>query len=740
MVASTKLKIAYYLVVTLILALSGFWIYLNLADTEYDAAQARNVERIQEDLGDGSEYSFVVVGNVKNSVRTFRDELLPRINQGEHDFVVSAGNAVSDGGEENYRAIYRTFAELNEPFLFTYGANEDNAFGGLRFYEKFGPHFFAFEAGDSHFIFLDTTGRTSFAWQLAWLERELAASTASQRFVFSGLPLHQKLPDTPAFEEDHYFSDAQLTTRFKQLFTQYEVDAVFSSNLSLFHATEEAGVHYITTGGAGGLILDHESSYHHYVTVAVDDSGVRIAPVRVDVEQSVWVRTLDSIWSAIFTFFYVSYVRFFLILALLIALGMKLWQLVFQERDYYPDFDLDADPYIKRPKRVAMFTNNYFPFISGVTISIDRLVRGLRAQGHKLQVVAPTYDTDPEAQTEVVRVRTLFAFGKSREFRFANLFQRSARKSVGEFNPDIIHLHHPFGLGSLGLWLARRKKIPAVYTYHTRLEMYAHYVPLPGVIFRNLISHTMVRRFCNKCDGVIVPTWSVEEYLRVIGVTTRILVQPTGVDTQSCQQADAAELEQLRAQHQLQPDDKVLVTVSRLGKEKNIDFMLRALARLPEYSAATYRLLIIGEGTERGQLEQTIAELGLQDRVTLVGGVAPERVKSYYHLADVFVFASKSETQGMVILEAMSCGLPVVAVRASGIDDVIIDGKTGYKTAEQIPQWNTQLASLLDDKDKRDRFAVAAAQFAKEHDIDEFGARINEFYAELMASRAHDGG
>ncbi|MGX5914872.1 glycosyltransferase [Aliidiomarina sp. Khilg15.8] len=738
MVASTKLKITYYLVVGLILALSGFWIYLNFSDTEYDAAQAANVERIQHNLAGRSEYNFVVVGNVKNSVRTFRDELLPRINDTEHSFVVSAGNAVSDGGEENYRAIYRTFAELNQPFLFTYGENEDNAFGGLRFYDKFGPHFFAFEAGDSHFIFLDTTGHTSPTWQLAWLERELASSKASRRLVFSGLPLHEQLPDTPAFEEDNYFTDEAVAERFKALFAEHHVDVVFSSNLSLFHDTEESGVRYITTGGAGGLILDHESSYHHYVSVSVNADGVSIEPVRVDVEQSVWVRTLDSIWSAIFTFFYVSYVRFFLILALLIALSMKLWQLVFEERDYYPDFELDAQPYINTPKRVAMFTNNYFPFISGVTISIDRLVKGLRDQGHKLLVVAPTYDSDPEAQADVVRVRTLFAFGKSREFRFANLFQHSARKRVKAFNPDIIHLHHPFGLGSLGLWLARRKKIPAVYTYHTRLEMYAHYVPLPGVIFRNLISHTMVRRFCNKCDGVVVPTWSVEEYLRVIGVTTRILVQPTGVETADCQQRDEAQLAQLRAQHQIPDSDKVLVTVSRLGKEKNIDFMLQAMARLPDYTERNFRLLVIGEGTERDALEQTITELGLQERVTLVGGVAPERVRDYYQLADVFVFASKSETQGMVILEAMSCGLPVVAVRASGIDDVIIDGKTGYKTAEKIPQWNGRLATLLNDDDKREAFTAAATELAKEHDIDKFGARINEFYAELLAARAHD--
>jgi glycosyltransferase involved in cell wall biosynthesis len=737
MVASTKLKIAYYLVVALILALSGFWVYLNFSDTEYNAAQATNVTRIQQQLEGASAYDFVVVGNVKNSVRTFRDELLPRINASDQDFLVSAGNAVSDGGEENYRAIYRTFAELTKPFLFTYGENEDNAFGGLRFYDKFGPHFFAFEAADSHFIFLDTTGHTSPAWLLAWLERELQSSTSTHRFVFSGLPLHQKLPDTPAFEEDNYFSNDTLAAQFKTLFAQHEVDVVFSSNLSLFHDTEEDGVRYVTTGGAGGLILDHESSYHHYVTVAVDESGVSIEPVRVDVEQSVWVRTLDSIWSAVFTFFYVSYVRFFLILALLIALSMKLWQLVFEERDYYPDFDLDAEPYIDTPKRVAMFTNNYFPFISGVTISIDRLVKGLRAQGHKLLVVAPTYDSDPEAQTDVMRVRTLFAFGKSREFRFANLFQRSARRQVKAFNPDIIHLHHPFGLGSLGLWLARRKKIPAVYTYHTRLEMYAHYVPLPGVIFRNLISHTMVRRFCNKCDGVVVPTWSVEEYLRVIGVTTRILVQPTGVEAPACDQRDASELDALRAQHQLQPNEKILVTVSRLGKEKNIDFMLHAMARLGEYSEHNYRLLVIGEGTERSVLEQTIADLQLEDKVTLVGGVAPDRVKSYYQLADVFVFASKSETQGMVILEAMSCGLPVVAVRASGIDDVIIDGKTGYKTAEKIPQWNTQLARLLNDETRRAEFAAAATRLAREHDIENFGGRINEFYAELMAARAH---
>lgn len=124
----------------------------------------------------------------------------------------------------------------------------------------------------------------------------------------------------------------------------------------------------------------------------------------------------------------------------------------------------------------------------------------------------------------------MISLGKESEFRMANIFLKNIRKTISSFQPNIIHVHHPFWLGSLGLFIGRMKKIPVVFTYHTRLEHYAHFVPLPTRLFRNLISHTLIRRFAHKCDGIIVPTNSVEKCLHMILVETPCFVQPTGID------------------------------------------------------------------------------------------------------------------------------------------------------------------------------------------------------------------
>jgi glycosyltransferase involved in cell wall biosynthesis len=415
--------------------------------------------------------------------------------------------------------------------------------------------------------------------------------------------------------------------------------------------------------------------------------------------------------------------------------GIKLYALIFVERDYYRNFNLDPSPYMDKPLRVAMFTNNYLPFIGGVPISIDRLHRGLAALGERVLVVAPRYRRRPPAEPDVLRVPELCAFGDRREFRLANLFSPRIGRRLAAFKPDIVHLHHPFWLGSLGLFLARRLGAPAVYTYHTRLEHYAHFVPLPTPLFRNLISHALIKRFANRCDGVIVPTEASEDYLRIIGVKTDIFVQPTGIDYERFQQVDPSALERLREQYRL-GNEPVIVSVSRLSKEKNIDFMLEAVHALRARHDEPFRFLIIGEGDEHSSLQARIDTLQLNDCVTLTGSVEPEEIPVYYRLADAFVFASKSETQGMVILEAMAAGLPVVAVRSSGIDDVVRDDFNGFKTPENLALWHDKVHRLLTDSGLRERLSANARAFAGDYSIDRYAQSIKSIYAHVLAASA----
>ncbi len=730
---SAWLKIAYGLLIALVAAMLAFQLVIHLTGSDAESLHADTVDAIGTRVAGQNEFAFAVVGNVNNSMRVYRDQILPEIHNDPVQFLVSAGNFVSSGTEEGYQAALNILASTRMPFVLTYGPQEDSNFGSFRFYDRFGPHFYSFTAGNTHFVFLDVTGKTPHQWQLDWLDRELAVA-AENIVVFTGLPLQR--PD----EESIWVSrdidvDMEFRNALVERFSQHGVDAVFSGGLSLFDRQMVDGVQYIITGGAGGFIVDDENSYHHYTRVTVEGDQVRIEPIEVAIANTPLLSTLDSIWSAIYTFFYVSYARFLISVGVLVLIALKLREILFTERNYYRRFEIDPGVFLEQPKRIAFFSNNYFPFVSGVTLSIERLRSGLEHMGHEVALFVPSYGKNA-AETEdtgVHRIRSVWSFGKNREFRLANLFSPAAIRALRAFRPRIIHVHHPFWLGSLGLFLGRRMNIPVVYTYHTRLEQYAHYVPLPSQIFRNFISHWLVKRFCNKCAGIVVPTVSVEEYLRALGVRPPILVQPTGIDFARFRHPDTDAQQKMREAWTIKGNTLTLITVSRLGREKNIDFILDGIHRLKDRTDRPFRLLIVGQGDEHDRLADRIATEGLSEQVVLTGPVPPDDMASAYQLADLFVFASKSETQGMVLLEAMSAGLPVVAVRSSGIDDVIRPGETGYKTRESVDEWSERIAQLLQDDDRRSAMSEAARRFARQHDIEHFSSNINTFYSEILA-------
>ena len=733
MIWRNPLKLLFYLCLLVVVLLIGYKAYLNLFAPDFEAVHSHQVERIYQSVKPGEPVSFAVVGNINNSIGIFEGRIVPTLNGSGLDFMVSAGNAVSGGGEDKYRSLYGTLSKLDIPYLLTFGAHEYENFGSFRFYEHFGPHFYSVRTGNARLIFLDSTGKTPWRWQIRWLNDLLNQDTSNARILFIGHP-PLETAEPPLFgQRDNYLQPPAFRDALLNTIRQHDIDLVFSANLSLYDEQTVGDTTFITTGGAGGLVLNNDTSFYHYVRVDVSPDGdIRHTLQRLEVGQHpIWKR-LESLWFFIYSLFYTGFLNFLLILALFVAATIKLYQLIFIGKDYYPDYDLDPTPWLEKPLRVTMFTNNYLPFIGGVPISIERLRRGLAELGDQIQIVAPRYRDQPEREQDVVRVPALLAIGEKREFRMANLFLSRIRSAVRAFRPDIVHLHHPFWLGSLGLFLARRLRVPAIYTYHTRLEHYAHFVPLPGLLFRNLISHALVRRFANKCDGVIVPTYSTEEYLRMIGVKTPTFVQPTGIEFERFQQVAPAEVQALRARLGL-TDETVLVSVSRLSNEKNIDFMIDALSTLRDRTDKPFRFLMIGDGHQRDRLQNKIDQLDLATQVTLVGAVPPDQMAVWYRLGDAFLFASKSETQGMVILEAMAAGLPVVAVRSSGIDDVVRDGVNGFKTPEKQALWLERVQQLLEDDELRARLSGQALAFAKDYSVEQFARDVRAIYASTLA-------
>ena len=737
MTKTKLLKILFYLNIAIIVGLIGYKVYLNLVTSEFKAEHTDQLAAISARLEGQDSYSFAVVGNINNSVGIFERRIIPMLNKDNVDFVISAGNAVSGGGEDKYRALRGTLSHLEKPYLLTFGANEYEEFGSFRFYDHYGPHFFSFTAGNSRLIFLDSTGKTPWQWQLRWLTDILKADNSKHRFVFIGHPPMEPAEEFILAEEDDYLQPIEFRHALQQTLSNYGVDRVFSSNISIYSESDYKGIPYITTGGAGGLVLNQDESFYHYVKVTVGADGkVEHSVQELEIGQHPILKQLESFWFFIHSLFYVGYLNFILLVAVFLVISTKLYNAVFVGKDYYPDYDIDPDPWLNRHLNVAMFTNNYLPFIGGVPISIERLRCGLEKLKDTVLVVAPRYKKKREKEKNVIRMPSIFSFGEKSEFRFANIFSSAVRKKVKAFKPDIIHVHHPFWIGSLGVYMARRLKVPAVYTYHTRLEHYAHFVFLPGSLFRNIIAHFLVRRFANKCDAVIVPTDSTEEYLRMIGVTAPTYVQPTGIEYDRFQHVEPAQVEKLKKRLKIK-DETVFVSVSRLSNEKNIDFMIDALAELKKNTDKAFRLLIVGDGHQKQRLQAKIDELGLTQTIQLVGSVAPENMANWYQLGDAFLFASQSETQGMVILEAMAAGLPVVAVRSSGIDDVVEDGFNGYKTPAKQAAWLERVGRILNDESLRKQLSGNAESFAKAYSVERFSQDVRHIYAETLA-RYHE--
>lgn len=727
----------YWLSLSVAAILIVYKVYLNFFELDFAAEHAVQVEDIEAVLQGRDSYRFAVVGNINNSVGIFERKIIPQLNSEGFDFVVSAGNAVSSGGEDKYRAIYRTLSHLKMPYLLTFGPNERSRIGSFRFYDHFGPYHFSFAAGNSRLIFLDSTGTTDFDWQYRWLEEVLVASTEDHKLLFSAHPLYPVAQTDPlGLYDDNLFLE-EVRARFTTLIERFAVDAVFSANLPSFNLQTHNDTNYVVTGGAGGLVINNEDSHYQFTVVQVQGGRVTITEQRLDIGQHPFWRTMESFWFFVHSLFYVGYLNFILLVSVFIVVALWLKRRIFTERNYYPNVDIDFETLSSTPLRVAMFTNNYLPFIGGVPVSIQRLAQGLRQLGHQVLIIAPRYpgaETDTE---DVLRLPGLIPMGRRREFQLANVFSVWLYRKILRFRPDVIHVHHPFWLGRVGLLVGRCLGIPVIYTYHTRLEHYAHYVPLPGPLFQNLLAHTIVRRFANRCDGVIVPTESAEEYLRTIGVRQRILVQPTGVDIEQFRAVSDQAIDQLRARH-APNGEKLLISISRLSREKNIDFLLEAIVKLQSSCDHAFRLLLIGDGPDRHRLESRIRALDLENTVSLLGAIPPAQIATYCRAGDVFLFASRSETQGMVILEAMAAGMPVVAIRSSGIDDIVVNGVNGFKTPPDTARWNARIQQLMSDPELRRRLSSQARETANRFSSEQFCKHVQRFYTTILADRRSD--
>jgi 1,2-diacylglycerol 3-alpha-glucosyltransferase len=370
--------------------------------------------------------------------------------------------------------------------------------------------------------------------------------------------------------------------------------------------------------------------------------------------------------------------------------------------------------------RVGFFTECYQPIVNGIVASIDALREGLAARDVEVTTIAPRFPHFVDDVRDVVRVPSL-PLPTPTAYRlcvpYLNSHDRARVRGI-----DLVHAHSPFVTGWMAHSYARKQRIPLVFTYHTRLDAYAHYAPFDrGATERAMIALT--RRYANAADAVVVPTGAMELRLRELGVCVPIAIVPSGIDVARFAAGTRSAI--VRARLGASGTEPLALVIGRLGREKNVELALDALTRVPEL-----RLAIVGEGPHRVALEERARRLGIAERVVFAGALAREALPDVYASADVFVFPSTTETQGLVLAEALAAGLPVVAADSPASRDVLGDG--ARIVAPDPEMVASALRALVVTGRDQSAVHLAFSRFT----VDLQARRILALYQEVLAARA----
>ncbi|QIK37602.1 glycosyltransferase family 4 protein [Caldichromatium japonicum] len=383
--------------------------------------------------------------------------------------------------------------------------------------------------------------------------------------------------------------------------------------------------------------------------------------------------------------------------------------------------------------RILMISDVYFPRVTGVSTSIQTFAREFGTKGHQVTLIAPEYGTAAPEDFEIIRIPSRYLPIDPEDRILKPLRIRQLTERLRGYAFDLVHIQTPFVAHYTGLAMARRLGLPVIESYHTFFEQYLHhYLPwLPAHWMRNAARHFSAAQ-CNKVDALVVPSQAMLDILRAYGIRTPAEVIPTGIDLQQFSQGDG---QRFRALHGIPPERPVLVLVSRLAFEKNIDFILRALVRIKR-EVPDVLLVIAGEGPARRELEQLSIQLGLGDNTLFLGYLNRDgSLENCYRAGAAFLFASRTETQGLVLLEAMALGVPVVSTAIMGTKEVLGDGRGALIAEDDEVDFAAKAVRLLTDPELRARLSCEAVAHAHEWSAPVLADRLLAFYERTIQAR-----
>ncbi len=378
---------------------------------------------------------------------------------------------------------------------------------------------------------------------------------------------------------------------------------------------------------------------------------------------------------------------------------------------------------------ICMFTNTYLPHIGGVARSVASYAEDLRKMGHRVLIIAPTFaeEVEGEREEDVLRVPAIQNFNGS-DFSMRIAVPFLIANKIDEFQPDIVHSHHPYLLGDSAMRAARRRNLPLVFTHHTLYEQYTHYVPLDSKAMKQFVI-SLSTQYANLCQRVVAPSHSIANLLRERGVIIPIEEIPTGVDLSFFKSGRG---ERFRQAHAIDAKERVIGHVGRLAPEKNLCYLAEAVASFLNHHTGVF--LIVGAGPSEENIRRIFHKHQMEKRLILAGQHSGQALADAYRAMDLFVFASKSETQGMVLTETMAAGQSVIALDASGVREVVTEGLNGRLLNAEAPTeiFAETIHDFFQNPERAEQFRQEALRTAETFSRESCAKKMVEVYRSML--------
>ena len=377
---------------------------------------------------------------------------------------------------------------------------------------------------------------------------------------------------------------------------------------------------------------------------------------------------------------------------------------------------------------IGIFTDTFEPQINGVVTSIKTSIEYLE-RNHTVYVFCPNVKPKIKSSENVWRFPSV-VYPFQKEYRLVFPFNKRLDK-IKDLKLDILHIHTPFTMGYIGLRIGKKLSLPMIHTYHTYFEKYLHYFPILPENWLYKYAKKESERFCNACDKIIVPTNEMKELLEKYNINKDLVTIPSGINLYEPTDQEIVEFKN----KYMKSNSLNCLFVGRVGIEKNIDFLIDAFQKILK-QVDNVHLTIIGDGPERKNIEKKIAEMNLSTHITLTGYLTKKDVFCAYYAANLMLFPSKTETQGLTAVESIMSGTPVIGINEMGIKNVITNGVSGFLTNEDVDEYADVAIDVLKDGHKQKELSEKAKLAGQQYSHETTGKMLEDIYQECIKTRS----